>query len=117
MIPGSSHAQAVVIVAGACSGLTFGIFLKTRSEQRWRGINTVVNPVEGLSRFYAFRLIFVFSVQLLVVAGLMLLVGLGIMRLGGINRLDIDLRKPFGAALLLGAAVGKLVRYCYWRSR
>jgi hypothetical protein len=114
---GLSYAQEVVILAGACSGVTLGVFLTTRIEGKKRGINLVVNPFERVSLIESVRVIALPVAALLIVGSLVVLVGLGILRLGGVYRLTDGLNHPFAIAFLIGAGAGKLFRYVFWRSR
>jgi len=107
----------ISILAGVCSGIAVGGFVATKTEQRIRGFQASIDPMDKVSAFETIKILISAIIEIVLVGCLALFIGLGILRMSGVGRLTGEAGSIFGCSWLVGMGIGKYIRYLYWKSR
>ena len=107
----------ISILAGVCSGIAVGGFVATKTEQRIRGFQASIDPMDKVSAFETIKILIRAIIDIVLVGCLTLFIDLGILHMSGVGRLTGEAGSIFGCSWLVGMGIGKYIRYLYWKSR
>ena len=107
----------ISVLAGVCSGIAVGGFVATKTEQRIRGFQSSIDPMDKVSPSGSVKILIRTIIDIVLVGCLTLFIGLGILHMSGVGRLTGEAGSIFGCSWLVGMGIGKYIRYLYWKSR